>query len=154
MVLIKADPTPEKPAFSPWGLDRDFRRLFGPLLEFPADWEHPLRGGELFPAVDISETPKEYILKAETPGLDRKDIRLSLHRNVLTLAGEKRAEARRENLKVHRVESYSGAFQRSFTLPDAVQADRVSAAFKDGVLTVTVPKSEEARERDVEIQAG
>jgi HSP20 family protein len=154
MNIFKTETTSERPLWRARGLDRDIHRLFGPFLDSPKDWEIPLGSGENFPAVDISETPKEYVLRAEIPGIRKEDTRLSVRNNVLTLSGEKKSEARHEDRKLHLVESRYGTFQRSFVLPDAVQADKVTALYKDGVLTVTVPKPEEARERDVEIRIG
>ena len=142
----------EKSLWSPWDFERGIHRMFDRFLEMPKDWEFPLRGGELFPTVDISETPQEYVIRAEIPGMRKEDTKLSIHNNVLTLSGEKKSEAKHEDKKYHRVESYYGAFQRSFVLPDAIKPDKVSAAFKDGVLTVTVPKAEEAKEKTVDIK--
>ncbi len=142
----------EKPLWSPWALDKTVRQMFDRFLAVPKDWEFPLTGGEFFPSVDISETPQEYVIRAEIPGMKKEDTKLSIHNNVLTLSGEKKSEARHEDKKYHRVESYYGSFQRSFVLPDAIKADKVSATFKDGVLSVTVPKAEEAKEKTVEIK--
>ncbi len=142
----------ERSLWNPWALDKSVRQMFDRFLDMPKDWEFPLTGGELFPAVDITETPQEYVLRAEIPGMRKEDTKLSIHNNVLTLSGEKKSEVKHEDKKYHRVESYYGSFQRSFVLPDAIRADKVSASFKDGVLTVTVPKAEEAKEKTVEIK--
>jgi len=146
------DQRAEKSLWSPWLLDKGLHRVFDQWLDFPKDWEFPLRGGELFPTVDISETPQEYMLRAEIPGLRKEDTKVSIHNNVLTLSGEKKSEAKHEGKKYHRVESYYGSFQRSFTLPDAIKADKVAASYKDGVLMITVPKAEEAKEKTVDIK--
>lgn len=156
MAMIKQEGTENRglSLFRPWGLDRNIRQMFDRFLDFPKDWEFPLQGGELFPKVDISETPQEYTVRAEIPGMRKEDTKVSVNNNVLTLSGEKKSEARHEDKKYHRVESYYGSFQRSFVLPDAIKADKVAAAFKDGVLTVTIPKSEEAKEKTVDIKVG
>jgi len=152
MAIIKYDPTEERSLWRPWGLDKNIRQMFDQFLDFPKDWEFPMKGGELFPMVDISETPQEYSIRAEIPGMKKEDTKISIHNNVLTISGEKKSEAKHEDKKYHRVESYYGSFQRSFVLPDSIKADKVAAAFKDGILTVTVPKSEAAKEKSVDIR--
>ena len=138
--------------FRPWALERSIRQLFDNFPDLPKEWEFPAGGGEGFPAVDISETPQEYRIRAEIPGMKKEDAKISVNNNVLTLSGEKKSEAKHEDKKYHRVESYYGSFQRSFVLPDAIQADKVTAGFKDGILTVSIPKSEGSREKNVEIK--
>jgi HSP20 family protein len=152
MALIKYDPTEEKSLWRPFTLDRNIRQLFDRFLDLPKDWEFPMKGGELFPTVDITETPQEYTLRVEIPGMKKEDTKISVNHNVLTISGEKKSEAKHEDKKYHRVESYYGSFQRSFVLPDAIKSEKVAASYKDGVLTVTVPKSEEAKEKTVEIK--
>jgi HSP20 family protein len=138
--------------FRPWAFERNIRQLFDNFLDFPKDWEFPMKGGELFPNVDISETPQEYNIRAEIPGMKKEDTKISINKNVLTISGEKKTETKTEEKKYHRVESYYGSFQRSFVLPDAINGEKVTAAFKDGVLTVTIPKSEQAKEKTVDIK--
>jgi HSP20 family protein len=104
------------------------------------------------PAVDIEETKDAYLLKAETPGLRKEDVKITYSEGVLTVSGEKRSEKAEHDKKVHRVERCYGSFQRSFSLPGAVKADKIEAAYKDGILTVTVPKSEESKPREIEIK--
>ncbi|HVZ79708.1 MAG TPA: Hsp20/alpha crystallin family protein [bacterium] len=152
MALIKYDPAEGRTLWRPFALDKNIQQMFDRFLDLPKDWEFPLKGGEQFPTVDISETPQEYTLRAEIPGMQKEDTRISVNNNVLTISGEKRSEAKHEDKKYHRVESYYGSFQRSFVLPDSIKADKVAAAYKDGILTVTVPKSEAAKERTVEIK--
>lgn len=135
----------------------EFERFFddffrNPLWERSAGGEWPSLGAEWVPAVDIEETDGEYRIHAEMPGMRREDVKVSLLDNVLTLSGEKRAEAEEKERRVHRTERVYGSFQRSFTLPEPIQADKVTASFKDGVLTVTVPKSEEAKPRQIEVK--
>jgi HSP20 family protein len=102
--------------------------------------------------VDVEESEDAYILKAEMPGLRKEDVKISLSDNVLTLTGEKKSEERSKDKRYHRVERSYGAFQRSFALSAPIQADKVSASFKEGILTVTVPKSEEAKPREIDIR--
>ncbi len=104
------------------------------------------------PAVDFYEDRDQLVLKAELPGVNREDLDLSLHDGVLTLAGERREEKTFENAEVHRSERFLGKFQRSFTLPAAVDAAKVQASFKDGILTVTLPKAETAKPKQIEVK--
>jgi HSP20 family protein len=92
------------------------------------------------PAVNISETEKAYLVKADLPDVKKEDVKVMHDNGVLTLEGERRQEKREENEKFHRVESSYGRFLRRFTLPEDAQAESIEAAFKDGALTVVIPK--------------
>lgn len=101
-------------------------------------------GGFMEPSVDVKETDSALVVSAELPGMDEKDIDLQVHDGRLTLKGEKKHEHDEEKDQVHVVERRYGAFQRSFSLPDTVDADKVEAHFDKGVLTVTLPKRPDA----------
>ena len=107
---------------------------------------------EWLPSMDISETKKNFIVKAELPGLDANDVNVSLSGDLLTIKGEKKREEEEKDEHHHYVERYSGSFQRSFQLPTSVQGDKVEATFDKGVLKVTIPKVEEAEKKDIEIK--
>jgi HSP20 family protein len=98
-----------------------------------------------YPRVEISETDKELQVHAELPGLDEKDIEVLLDDGVLTLQGEKRSESKDTNRRMS--ERYYGRFERQIALPTDILEDKVNASFKQGVLTVTLPKSETAMQR-------
>jgi HSP20 family protein len=101
------------------------------------------------PAVDIYETTdREYVIKADLPEMKREDIQLTFEHNVLTLSGDRNVEAV-EGL--HRAERFHGRFSRSFTLPATVDGSRISAAYKDGVLTVRIPQREDAKPKQIEV---
>jgi HSP20 family protein len=100
------------------------------------------------PAMDLAEGEDAYVLRADLPGLDATDVSIELQDRVLTIAGERRAE---HESGYHRVERSFGAFHRSLTLPEGVDADAITASFDKGVLTVRVPKPEERKPRRVEI---
>lgn len=151
MRLAKLKEDGSKALLRPWSLDPGLGQMFDNFLDFSKDWEFPIRGGELFPTVDITETAKEYSIHAEIPGMRKEDTKISIANNLLTLSGEKKSEIKKEDKKLHRMESYYGSFQRSFVLPGSIRADKVTANFKDGVLTITIPKSEEALEKNVDI---
>ena len=109
-------------------------------------------GRAWMPAVDIFETQDhEYIVKAELPDLKREDIAVTFENGVLTLAGERKTEFDAGQGTYHRSERAYGRFSRSFTLPATVDADRIQASYKDGVLTVRVPQREEAKPRQISV---
>jgi HSP20 family protein len=120
----------------------EFFRQFGNVL--PNRWLQPERtAGEVSawtPAADITETDKEYLVKAEVPGVKPGDIKVTLDNGVLAIEGERRFEHEDQSEKSHRVERYYGNFVRRFTLPDDANAAAISAEGKDGVLKVHVPK--------------
>ncbi len=118
------------------------------------DEEEWALGGSWAPPVDIYEQDGTLVLKAELPGIDPKDVDVRVENNVLTLHGERKfdQEVKRENC--HRVERSYGTFSRSFTLPNVVDTGNIKAEFKDGVLRVTMPKREEAKPKQIQIQVG
>ncbi len=105
------------------------------------------------PSVDIEEEDDRYLIKADLPGVDKKDIDVKLENGVLSIRGEKQTESETgKGTKRHRTERFHGSFARSFTLPDAVKADKVDASYKDGVLSLTIPKEEEAKPKSIDIK--
>ena len=104
-------------------------------------------GTEWVPSVDISETDKQLTVKAELPGMTREDIDISLDENYLIIKGEKKQEKEETDKHFHRVERTFGSFYRSLRLPAGVEKDKIDATYKDGVLTVVLPKSEEAKKK-------
>ncbi|MGA9442700.1 MAG: Hsp20/alpha crystallin family protein [Methyloceanibacter sp.] len=104
------------------------------------------------PAVDIVEHDENYQVTAELPGMDEKDIDVKFADGVLTIKGEKREESEEKQKDYYRSERRFGAFQRSFRVPDGVEADKIAANVKDGVLTVLLPKSDDAKKREKKIQ--
>jgi HSP20 family protein len=107
----------------------------------------------LVPAVDVHEDGERYLITVEVPGCSKDDVQLEIQDDVLTIRGEKRSERREKKDKVRWLERSYGAFSRSFSLPANADADRVSASFKDGVLSISVPKREEAQARQVVIES-
>jgi HSP20 family protein len=110
-------------------------------------------GGTWAPAVDIYEQDNNIVIKAELPGVDPKDVDIRLDNNVLTLKGERKLDNEVKKENYHRVERAYGVFTRSFTLPNTVDANNIKAEFKDGVLRLTLPKREEAKPKQIQIQA-
>jgi HSP20 family protein len=104
------------------------------------------------PAANISETEKEYLIKAELPEVEKKDVEVTVHEGVLTIRGQRRYEQTDDSEKQHRVESFYGSFARSFTLPADADESKIYAESKDGVLKVHVPKSQAAKPKAIDIQ--
>jgi HSP20 family protein len=125
-------------------------RLFDRFLE-PA-WSEMPALGDWSPTVDVSEDKDAVTVKAELPGVEQKDIAVSLQEGMLTIKGEKRAEKEEKDKHYHRIERSYGAFYRSIQLPSAVDVGKVAATFKDGVVTITLPKSPEAKGTTIPIK--
>jgi HSP20 family protein len=108
-----------------------------------ADWS---------PTVDISETDAEYLVKAEIPEVDRKDVKVTVQDGLLTIQGERKQEKEEKGKRFHRVERSYGTFLRTFDMPDGVDEEKVKAEFKDGMLLVHLPKTEKARTKVIEVK--
>ena len=104
------------------------------------------------PSADISETKDKLLIKAELPGLEAKDINVSVSGDLLTIKGEKKKEEEEKDEHHHFVERYYGSFQRSFRLPVSVQSDKVEATFDKGVLNITLLKKKEAEKKEIEVK--
>lgn len=127
-------------------MDKLWDRFFG---------QRPLAGTlseEWIPSVDISETEDNLLIKAELPGLEAKDVNVSISGDLLTIKGEKKKEKEEKDEHHHYMERYSGSFERSFRIPVNVKSDKVEAIFEKGILKVTLPKVEEARKKEIEIK--
>lgn len=134
----------ERGLLRPWTpFGRLLDELWGERLPAAARWS---------PSVDVAENDAAYVVTAELPGAKREDVSIELHGDVLSIRGEKRSEREEKNERRHLVERSFGSFERSFTLPANADGDRVAATFKDGVLTVTIPKSETQKPRQVDIK--
>jgi len=133
-------------------LRQEVNRLFDDFLTSDFFGE-PFQGiAEWQPALDLAETDDAVVVKAELPGIKSDDVEVLLQDDVLTIKGEKKEEKEEKTKNVHHVERAYGAFQRSFRLPATIQGDKVDATFKNGVLTVTLPKAEEAKPKAVKIK--
>jgi HSP20 family protein len=140
-------------------IDRVFDDFFPgfPRLSFferpPAFWSRPT--GALVPKVDVSETDRTFEISAELPGLSEKDIEVSVAEGVLTLKGERKEEREEKDKNYHLVERSYGSFQRSFSLPEGVDADKIAATYEKGVLNITLPKMPEAqiKRRKIAVEA-
>jgi HSP20 family protein len=129
---------------------RDFERLFREAFS-PLSGATELSTRSWAPPVDIYETEDAIVLKAELPGVDPNDVEVRVEDNNLYLKGERKFEKEVKEQNYHRVERSYGTFARSFSLPNSISADKVKAEFKDGLLTLTMPKREEAKPKTIKI---
>ena len=116
--------------------------------------ESLLHGENGLPAVDVLEKNGNLILKAELPGMEEKDIELTLEGSVLTLKGQRKLDEKEERDNYRRIESYYGSFSRSFSLPDTADRDKIKADYKNGVLTITMPKAENTKPKQIKVKMG
>ncbi len=127
-------------------MDKMWNRFFG-------EWStlEPFRG-EWAPFLDVSETKESIVVKAEVPGMEPKDIDISLTNDVLTIKGKKEQDKEESEENFHRIERSYGSFSRSIRLPRGVHSDKIKASYKNGVLKITLPKSEEAKEIKIKVE--
>jgi HSP20 family protein len=148
MALLRWDPFREMAS-----LQERMNRIFSDSrVQLPLR-EEEIPQGVWAPPVDIYETADSIVLEAELPGITRDDIVVEVKDNTLTLKGDKKFEREVREENYHRVERSYGAFQRVFTLPSSVHQDRVKAKFKDGILEITLPKVEEAKPKQIKVEA-
>jgi len=132
---------------------REMDQFWGSLFT-----EKPMRRGEggalgeWFPEFDLSETKNELIVKAEVPGITPKDIHISLVDNTLTIRGEKKEQMEEKDENYHYIGRGYGSFVRTIPLPREVQGDKVKASYKDGILKIVLPKSEKAKEKEIQVK--
>jgi HSP20 family protein len=130
-------------------LREEIDRLFeSPLAEMTRT-SHLLSGWT--PVLDLYEDKDNLLVKVELPGMKREDIDVSLHDASLSISGERKGEEKHQDADVYRAERFFGRFQRTVTLPTPVAAEKVKAQYKDGVLTITLPKSEEAKPKHIDV---
>ena len=138
---------------SPWqeldSLTSRLNQVFG------SDMPTPANGGSWLPAVNVEESGDELVLTAEVPGMTAEDIDIELENNILTIRGEKSFERTEgeDDKRYHVWERRYGSFQRSFALPRTVRAEDIKAEYKDGILTIRMPKAAEAKSRKIQIGA-
>lgn len=149
----------QKPVLPEWpALNRltDLRQEIDRLFEAPlSEWARSsqLMSGWI-PTLDVFEDKDHLTVQVEIPGMKKEDISISLHDGTLSISGERKTDQKFEDSDVYRAERYVGRFQRSIQLPSPVAADLVKAQYKDGILTVTLPKTEEAKPKQINVQEG
>ena len=130
------------------------QRQINDLFDFPRFPEtQGLFDRRVSPAIDVIEHPDSFTVECDLPGMDQKDIDISIASGVLTIKGEKRTEQKSENRKVYKKETWEGNFQRTISLPSVVDADKVEASFSDGVLKITLPKREDVKAKRIALKA-
>jgi HSP20 family protein len=133
-------------------MEREMEDVFG---RFFRDWPWPRPGGEgrgWAPAVDMIDRKDEVVLRADLPGLEQKDIEVNVEEGVLTIRGERKGEQEVKEDDYYCCERWAGAFSRSTALPPGVDAEKIRATFKNGVLEVHLPKSKEAKGKKIEVR--
>jgi HSP20 family protein len=146
----------QRPDVSVWptfgrlfGLRDEIDRLFESSIFDPAQSSPLLSGWN--PALDVYEDSDNIVVKAELPGMKKEDIDVSLHDGALSISGERKREEKYEGAETCREERFVGRFQRTITLPSPVDAGKVKAQYKDGILSITLPKTEEAKPKHIEV---
>ena len=146
----------QRPALTTWpGLGRlsDLRDEIDRLFESP--FGELTRTSQLLsgwtPALDVYEDKDHFIVKAELPGMKKEDIEVSFHDGGLSISGERKSETTHEDAEVYRAERFFGRFQRTVTVPTPVAVDKAKASYQDGVLTVALPKTEEAKPKHIDV---
>jgi HSP20 family protein len=133
--------------YEPWSLLTRLRR------ELDQTFESPSHDASWTPAVDIHEEPRQFVVRADLPGVTSKDIEITAEKGVLALRGSRQFEQKSDDGHYSRIERVSGKFVRTFTLPENVATDQINAKFKDGVLELTIPKIAKPEPRRIEVQA-
>ncbi len=153
MTLMRWTPQRELPTLPSevWSMQREINRMFDNFFRGGAG-EEALQMPSWDPAVDVAENDDAYVVKVELPGVNRNDVKIVVQDRQLTIRGEKKQEKDAKEANYHRIERSYGAFQRTFTLPSGVKADKIEAAYTDGILAVTLPKAEEARAKEIEVR--
>jgi len=121
------------------------------IFEQPDFTMSDLLGGPWMPAVDVLEGKDNLTVKAELPGFKREDLDVSIHENNLIISGERKSDEERKEGEFYRSERFYGRFHRSIPLPGTVDAEKIHARYRDGVLTITLPKSEHAKAKQIEV---
>lgn len=110
-----------------------------------------IASGDWAPRVDIAETDLDFTIKVEAPEIKREDIKITIDNGVLNIRGERKRKEEDKSVKYHRIERHYGSFVRSFSLPDNVTEEKIEAGFKDGVLTIRLPKTEKSKPKQIEV---
>ena len=135
-----------------FGIQREINRVFDNAFRGGVQADESLASSYWTPAVDIVEQANEYIVKMELPGVNKDEVVVSLESNILTIKGEKKQENEEKDQHSYRIERSYGSFQRSFTLPTTVKSDKIDAVYRDGVLTISLPKAEESKPKQIEVK--
>ena len=130
-------------------MQKEFDRIFD---RFRGGMAESALAAEVWPSVDIVENDESFLVNVELPGVRKEDVKITINDGVLTVKGEKKQEGEVKEDNYRRIERTFGSFERSFTLPVGVQSERIAAAYSNGVLSITVPKAEQAKPREIEVK--
>jgi len=132
--------------------ERGLGRFFGRTPLLPGNGEEPITTALWEPLTDITEDEKEYLVKLELPEVKKEEVKVAVENGTLRITGERKQEKEEKTKKFHRLERNYGAFLRAFTLPEGAEGEKVTAEFKEGVLRVHLPKTEQAKPRALEVK--
>ena len=152
MTLVKFNPMRDLVDF-----EREFNKMFNTFenrfgISRSKDEENEYENAVWMPLTDIFEDKDKYTLKLDLPGIKKDDVKISFVDGRLSISGERTQESEQKDSKCHRIERSFGRYYRSFNLPEHVQSEKINAEFKDGQLTISVPKAEEAKPKEIEIK--
>lgn len=140
------------PRRHPWGLQTRMNRILDDFFAPALGADDGLLARNWNPTADVYEEDAQFVIKAELPGVDKKDIHVDVENNVLILKGERTENNEVKEENYYRREMASGTFQRSFALPDGVDADNIKADYKDGIIKITIPKPESRQPKKITVQ--
>lgn len=150
MTLVKWNPTRDL-----FNLEKEFNKIFstfGDKFGISRADEEAYENAIWSPLADISEDEDKYTVKMDLPGIDKKDVKLSFADGQISISGERKQESEEKNTKYHRVERVYGKYYRSFALPNKIKEDKIDAQFSNGQLTITIPKADEVKPKQIEIK--
>lgn len=150
MALVRWNPNKELANF-----EREFNRMLNSLgrsFNTNRDVDEELENAVWSPLTDISETDDEYVMKMDLPGVKKDDVKISVHNGELIISGERKEEKEDKKTHHHRIERNYGKYYRSFTLPENIDQENIEAEFNDGSLKVKVPKTEEAKPKEIDVK--
>lgn len=137
--------------WDPWREIEDMFDRYTKAVGWPRGGQEALASSDWSPRVDIVESEQEFLIKADIPGVEKDHVKVSVENGVLTIHGERKSEKEEKDAKFHRVERFTGTFVRRFTVPENVDSDAIKAVFKDGMLTLHLPKTEKALPKALDI---
>lgn len=137
--------------WDPWREIEGMVDRYTKAVGWPRGGEESLASTDWSPRVDIAETDEEFLIKADIPGVEKGQVKVSVENGVLTIQGERKAEKEEKNKTFHRMERFTGYFMRRFTMPENVASEKIKAEFKDGILQLHLPKTEKAKPKAIDI---
>jgi HSP20 family protein len=137
--------------WDPWREIEDMFDRYTKAVGWPRGGQEAMASSDWSPRVDIVEAEQEFLIKADIPGVEKDHVKVSVENGVLTIQGERKTEKEEKDAKFHRVERFTGTFVRRFTVPENVDADAIKAVFKDGMLTLHLPKTQKALPKAIDI---